>query len=40
MPSPSKPTSPATAVPLRPIRKLMAANRSEIAVRIFRAAPS
>ena len=37
MPSPSKPTSPATAVPLRPIRKLMAANRSEIAVRIFRA---
>ena len=35
MPSPSKSTPP--AVPLRPIRKLMAANRSEIAVRIFRA---
>ena len=37
MPSPSKSTPPAPAVPLRPIRKLMAANRSEIAVRIFRA---
>ena len=37
MPSPSKSTPP--AVPLRPIRKLMAANRSEIAVRIFRAGP-
>ncbi|MEN9812001.1 MAG: hypothetical protein RL479_687 [Verrucomicrobiota bacterium] len=37
MPSSAKPTQPAPAVPLRPIRKLMAANRSEIAVRIFRA---
>ena len=37
MPSSAKPTPPAPAVPLRPIRKLMAANRSEIAVRIFRA---
>ncbi len=37
MPSSAKPNPPAPAVPLRPIRKLMAANRSEIAVRIFRA---
>jgi len=37
MPSSAKSNPPAPAVPLRPIRKLMAANRSEIAVRIFRA---
>jgi pyruvate carboxylase len=35
---PTAPTTPNTTAPaLRPIRKLMAANRSEIAVRIFRA---
>src|SRR5688572_7400658 len=28
----------ASAIPIRPIKKLMAANRSEIAIRIFRAA--
>ncbi len=35
--TPSNASSPSSAVPLRPIRKLMAANRSEIAVRVFRA---
>ncbi len=35
--TPSTASSPSSAVPLRPIRKLMAANRSEIAVRVFRA---
>jgi len=35
--TPSNASSPLSAVPLRPIRKLMAANRSEIAVRVFRA---
>ncbi len=29
--------APQSALPLRPVRKLMAANRSEIAVRVFRA---
>jgi pyruvate carboxylase len=44
MPTPRKKTTAATPAPapaapaIRPIKKLMAANRSEIAVRIFRAA--
>ncbi|HEX2855457.1 MAG TPA: pyruvate carboxylase [Opitutaceae bacterium] len=37
MPSAKKSSQPSVKPSLRPIRKLMAANRSEIAVRIFRA---